>query len=104
MIDLDPVRGHEQGRTRPAVILSVDTFNSSKAGLVTVLPVTSKKKYDLPTHVRIDPPEGGLTAPSVILCDQLRTVSKDRLIRRMGTVETVTLQKAEPVVRALLGL
>ncbi|AWM41613.1 mRNA interferase EndoA [Gemmata obscuriglobus] len=86
MLDLSPVRGHEQQGTRPALILSVDAFNSSKAELVVVLPVTSKKKYALPTHIPLDPPEGGLTMPSVVLCDQVRAVSKDRLIRRLGAV------------------
>lgn len=104
MTDLTPARGHEQDGTRPAMILSVDPFNSSKAGLVAVLPITSKKKYSLPAHIPINPPEGGLTLPSVILCDQMRTVSKDRLIRLMGTVQTSTLQAAEPIVRTILGL
>lgn len=104
MIDLSPVRGHEQDGTRPALVLSADEFNSSKAELVIVLPVTSKKKYALPTHVPIDPPEAGLTMPSVILCDQLRTVSTDRLVRLLGAVEPATLEQVEPIVRALLGL
>ena len=104
MIDLSPVRGHEQEGMRPALIVSVDEFNSSKAELLMVLPVTSKKKYALPTHVPVDPPEAGLTMASVILCDQLRTVSKERLVRRMGTVEPSTLMRVEPIMKALLGL
>ncbi|HSQ55394.1 MAG TPA: type II toxin-antitoxin system PemK/MazF family toxin [Gemmata sp.] len=104
MLDLSPVRGHEQDGTRPALILSVDEFNSSKAGLVMVLPITSRRKYSLPTHIPIDPPEAGLTMASVILCDQVRSVSKDRLVRHMGTVKPSTLAAVEPIVKVLLGL
>jgi mRNA interferase MazF len=82
----------------------VDPLNSSKADLVIVLPITSRRKYVRPTHIPVDPPEGGPTLPSAILCDQIRTVSTDRLVRRMGAAEPATRARVEPTVRALLGL
>ena len=59
MIDLDPTRGHEQAGKRPALIVSDDVFNSGPAGLVIVLPLTTKSK-GVRSHVAVQPPEGGL--------------------------------------------
>ena len=66
--DLDPVRGHEQAGRRPVLIVSVDSFNAGPAQLVYVVPLTRTDR-GVPLHVAIAPPEGGLRAPSVILCD-----------------------------------
>jgi len=50
-------------------------------------------------------PEGGLKTPSVILCDQVRTISKDRLSGvQSGTVSVATMAEVEKVLRVLLGL
>ncbi|MGD0088670.1 MAG: type II toxin-antitoxin system PemK/MazF family toxin, partial [Planctomycetota bacterium] len=58
-VDFEPVRGHEQGRARPALIVSNDMLNRSSADLITVVPLTSKDR-PLPSFLRIDPPEGGV--------------------------------------------
>ena len=73
------------------------------AGLVTVLPVTSTVR-PIPSHVPVQPPEGGLGVPSAILADQVRTIARERLVRRSGAVSRATLSRVEEVVRILLGL
>jgi mRNA interferase MazF len=55
LVDLNPVRGHEQAGKRPCLIVSVDLFNQGASGLAVVLPITSKKK-GIPFHVAIAPP------------------------------------------------
>lgn len=63
------------------------------------------KSKHIPAHIRVDPPEGGLTTSSVLLCDQVRAVSKDRLGKGpWGTVSRATLAKVENAMRVLLGL
>ena len=107
LIDLGAGRGHEQSGQRPALVLSIDGFNAGPAELLVVVPLTSQtaKSKNIPAHLRVDPPEGGLKTPSVVLCDQLRTVSKDRLGKDpWGIVSDVTLMKVENAVRVLLGL
>jgi mRNA interferase MazF len=107
LVDLGVGRGHEQSGRRPALVVSDDAFNSGLAGLVMVVPVTSKtaKSKNIRAHIPIAPPEGGLTTPSVILCDQLRTVSKDRFGKAAwGTVSAATLARVEATLRFLLGL
>lgn len=101
--DLNPTRGHEQRGTRPVLVLSVDSFNSGPAELVTVLPVTSAVR-PIPSHVEVRAPEGGLESRSAILADQVRTIARERLIRRSGAVSRTTMGRVEEVVRFLLGL
>ena len=105
--DLEAGRGHEQSGQRPVLVVSDDAFNAGLAGLVMTVPLTSKvgKSKNLPAHIRVDPPEGGLKTPSVILCDQLRTISKDRLGKvPWGTIRAATLADVELTLRVLLGL
>ena len=107
LVDLGAGRGHEQAGQRPMLVVSDDVFNAGPAGLVMTVPLTSKvaKSKNIPAHVRVDPPEGGLKTPSVVLCDQLRTISKDRLGNApWGRVTVATMIEVEKALRALLGL
>jgi mRNA interferase MazF len=107
LADLGTGRGREQSGQRPAPVLSIDGFNAGPAELLMLVPLTSKttKSKQIPAHVRVDPPEGGLKTPSVLLCDQLRAVSKDRLGKApWGNVSDATLAKVENAMRMLLGL
>jgi len=101
--DLEPARGHEQGRTRPVLIVSNDIVNRSPAEMVTVLPITTRER-NLRSRLRVDPPEGGLKQVSFVICDQVRTISKERLKARYDAVSTATLAKAEERLRFLLDL
>lgn len=103
MVDLDPVRGHEQAGTRPALVTSVDAFNNSPAGLAIVVPMTSKQKQ-IVSHVAVDPPEGGLSVRSYIKCEDVRSVSQDRLVTHRGRVSTQTTEAVERILRRLMGL
>ncbi len=81
LADLGATRGHEQAGRRPVLVFSVDAFNAGPAGLVIVLPLTATLR-NVPAHVLAIPPEGGLRRPSVVLCDALRSVTRDCLISR----------------------
>ncbi len=102
-VNLDPTLGHEQTGTRPALVLSVDRFNHGPAGLVVVLPLTSKAK-GIPFHVQVSPPEAGLKKPSFVKCEDVRSLSKERFSRRRGRASTQTMAAIEDRVRILLGL
>lgn len=103
LVGFDPTRGHEQAGLRPALVLSTDAFNASRAELVTVLPITSKPRA-VRTRVEITPPEGGLTTVSYIIAEQARTVSTRRLVKPMGRVLPTTMGAVKSIVRMLLGL
>ena len=102
-VDFDPVMGHEQGATRPALIVSADELNHGASGLVTVIPVTTKGRL-LRSYLQIVPPEGGLTQTSFIICDQVRTISSQRLGKCYGSVSAETLEQVFMRLRFLLAI
>jgi mRNA interferase MazF len=104
LADLDPTVGHEQAGRRPALVLSVDSFNASPAELATVLPVTSRARPNNPFRIIVKPPEGGLSLVSYVICEQSRTISTRRLVRPLGAVSPVTFARVADAVRLLLGL
>ena len=103
-VNLDPVKGREQGMTRPAVIVSNDLFNHGPSELATVVSVTTSVR-PMRMRIRIDPPEGGLTEPSDILVDQVRTISRERLVgSAVGRVSPQTMKEIEDRLRILIDL
>jgi mRNA interferase MazF len=103
LVGLDPTKGREQAGMRPALVVSVDIFNHGAAELVVVIPITSKAK-GIPLHVEVMPPEGGLTMTSFVKCEDLRSISISRLVRRLGKVSPQTIDNVEDRLRILLGL
>lgn len=103
LVGLDPTKGREQAGMRPALVVSVDIFNHGAAELVVVIPVTSKAK-GIPLHVEVTPPEGGLTMTSFVKCEDVRSISTSRLVRRLGKVSGQTVESVEDRLRILLGL
>lgn len=104
LTSFDPTEGHEQRGVRPALVLSVDTFNASRALLVTVLPITRTPRPHNPFRIEVNPPEGGLTKPSYVIGEQTRTVAAHRLRKPLGKVSPATMARVSDVVRMLLGL
>ncbi len=104
MAGLDPVVGSEQGGYRPVVVIQNDTGNLH-APTVIVVPLTgSAQKPDLPTHVRIRAGQAGLWRDSTALCEQLRTLEKTRLGRRLGALEPEALRLIDGALRVSLDI
>ena len=102
-VNLNPTRGHEQAGIRPALVVSVDTFNRGAAGLVVVLPITTMAR-GIPFHVPLIPPEGGVRRPSFIKCEDVRSISRERLIAPWGSVSGNTMNTVDDRLRILLDL
>ena len=104
-VRLDPVQGREKGRTRPALILSHDTFNHGPGEMVVAVPLTTRHRPEFERfRVEVRPPEGGLSATCYVMPDQIRAISTGRLGRRLGRVGRKTLGEVEDGVRVLLDL
>ena len=103
LLDFDPTRGHEQAGTRPALVLSADRFNSGPANLVIVCPLSSKNR-SIRSHVEVEPPDGGLAATSYVMTEHIRSVSRDRLVRRLGALSTERVEAIEERLRILIRL
>jgi mRNA interferase MazF len=80
----DPV-GREQSGRRPAVIVSADPLNESRAGVVIVVPTTTAHRR-LPSHLEIEPGSSGLDEVSYAKCEDVKSISEERLIARLGAV------------------
>jgi mRNA interferase MazF len=103
LLDLDPTRGHEQAGKRPGLIVSADPLNHGPAGLVIIVPLTTRER-GIPFHVRIDPDEGGLRQVSFAKCEDVRSVAAERLMGRIGRVSPGTMEQVEEGLRILLNL
>lgn len=75
---LDPVEGHEQGATRPVVIVSADLYNASRSPLTAIVPLTRAPAKN-PLHLTLSPEQTGLDTPSTALIDHARFIDRGRL-------------------------
>lgn len=100
LADLDPAVGSEQGKSRPVLVISEEEMNQILP-VVNVLPVTSRKpgRKIYPNEVLLPVGVGGLEKESIVLCYQIRTLDKRRLMRVIGEIGELALQ--EEVVDAL---
>ncbi|HVC92263.1 MAG TPA: type II toxin-antitoxin system PemK/MazF family toxin [Pirellulales bacterium] len=101
-VALDPTVGHEIRRTRPAVVISNDHMNELAATIL-VMPITAGH-HTYFHWIEVTPPEGGLTKPSSIITEQIRTIDKSRLRRRLGAVRAPTMESIEQAIRDHFGL
>jgi mRNA interferase MazF len=109
LTDLNPIPGQpydvpgEINKQRPALIVSADFVNKSKSGLAFVLPITRTFR-SIPAHITIKPNEGGIKEVSYIMCDQIRAISRTRLLERWGRVTASTMSKVSESLLLLQGL
>jgi mRNA interferase MazF len=103
-ICLDPALGAEMRKTRPALIVSADSLG--KLPLVVVVPITGWKDHfsEYSWMVRIDPTaQNGLTKVSAADCFQIRSLSIDRLVSRVGSAEPEIIAKAREAIAQVVG-
>ena len=95
LADPNPVLGSEQKGKRPVLVVSDEVFNSVMP-VVTILPITSLKKGRriYPNEVLLPRGAGGLSADSIILAHQIRTISKQRLGKSLGFVSDTVIQES----------
>lgn len=98
----DPAFGHEIKKTRPAVVISNNHMNELAATIL-VMPITGGD-YSQYRWILLYPPEGELTRPSSVVSDQIKSIDKRRLIKRIGTVSMETMGRIEQAIRDHCGL
>lgn len=98
----DPI-GHEQAGLRPAVVVSDDPMNEGPSGLVIVVPVTTAQR-GLPSHIEIDDADSGLAEVSYAKVEDVKSISVERLVRRIGSTPFNALFDIERVLRLLMRL
>jgi len=106
MVDWSPGRGSEQTGERPAVIVQNDGFNANERYPLTIVIALSSKGRELPNIVPVPKsPENGLwEAVSYVKCEQIQTISKTRLDRRLGRLTDEEIRKVAIALKRVLSL
>lgn len=107
-VDLEPVRGSEADKLRPAVVVSNDTANATatrlRRGVITVVPVTSNVKRVHDFQVLLPAAETGLTRDSKAQAEQVRSIAVERVGARIGLVPQHRMDEVDEALRIHLGL
>ncbi len=98
--DLSPVVGSEQGGVRPVLVVQNDVGNKYSPTIIVAAVTSQTGKAKLPTHVELKATQGGLSKNSVVLLEQLRTIDKQRLKERIGSLSDNQI----PIVDEALGV
>ncbi|MCP4346563.1 MAG: type II toxin-antitoxin system PemK/MazF family toxin [Desulfobacterales bacterium] len=104
-IDFEPVRGHEIGKTRPAVVVQNDIGNLYSP-LVIVSPIRGAEHIRrlYPVIVQVKKGDGGLDKDSVVQCDQLKSLDKSRIVRKRGHFSDNIMKKVDDALKNSLSL
>jgi mRNA interferase MazF len=107
-VDLDPARGSEADKRRPAVIVSNDAANLTAGrlgrGVITVVPVTSNIERVYPFQVLLPAAETGLAHDSKAQAEQVRSIALERVGERLGLVPNAIMLDIDEALRLHLGL
>jgi mRNA interferase MazF len=104
LVNFDPTIGSEIKKTRPALILQNDISNQYSP-ITIVAAITSQFDDELyPTEVLVKAPEGGLTDDSVVLLNQIRSIDKQRLMKRIGALTKDTMTQVDLALQISFGL
>ena len=104
LTNLDPTLGAEIRKTRPALILQNDIANRYSP-ITIVAAITSQPRDPLrPTNILVKAPEGGLSSDSVVLLNQVRSIDKQRLSKRLGILKSETMQQVDRAIQISFGL
>lgn len=103
LADPDPVVGHEQGGRRPHLVISINQMNKSAAELLIGVPLTTTD-WGSKLHVRLEPPEAGLSRVSFAMPEMARSVSSGRLLAKLGRASPNTVEAVAQHVGILIGL
>ncbi|HKL73363.1 MAG TPA: type II toxin-antitoxin system PemK/MazF family toxin [Clostridia bacterium] len=100
--DLSPVVGSEQGGVRPVLIVQNDVGNKYSPTIIAAAITSQMTKAKLPTHIELDT-TCGLPKDSIILTEQLRTLDKQRLRERIGTLDNKAMERVNNALMVSLG-
>jgi mRNA interferase MazF len=105
LVSFDPTIGHEIQKTRPAVVIQNDISNQHSP--ITIVAAVSSHFGD-PPHPREVPIRPGgktdLSQPSAVILNQIRSIDRARLGKRLGALDAATMRKVDDALRISLGL
>lgn len=102
--DLSPVIGSEQGGIRPVLIVQNDVGNKFSPTVIAAAITSQRDKTNLPTHIKVDADGCGLSKDSIVLLEQVRTIDKQRLKEKMGSLDLEAMNKIDKALSVSFGL
>jgi len=104
LVNLEPIKGSEQGGTRPCLIIQND-FGNRYSPLTIIAPLTSKRfSKEFSTNVFITKQDSGLDKDSTVLLNQIKTIDKSRLIKNVGSIDFSIMNKVDLAIKISIGL
>ena len=102
--DLSPVVGSEQGGIRPVLIVQNDVGNKFSPTVIAAAITSQRDKTKLPTHIEVQGVECGLSKDSIVLLEQVRTIDKQRLKEKMGSLDQGSMNRIDKALSVSFGL
>src|SRR5437016_13683878 len=104
LVAFDPTVGHEIKKTRPALVIQNNVSNQYSP--ITIVAAISSQFSDPPHPREVILPVGktGLPRPSAVVLNQIRSVDRMRLVKRLGTVDAPTMHKVDEALMISLAL
>jgi mRNA interferase MazF len=104
VVSFDPTVGHEIRKTRPAVVIQNDISNQYSP--VTIVAAISSQYAEppFPREVVIEPAESGLQKRSAVIVNQIRSVDRLRLQRKVGRLSRQSMERVDEAIKISLGL
>ena len=96
LISLDPTIGHEIKKVRPCVIISPDEMNKNISTVIIAPMTTQSRFYPTRTPLKFDGKEAW------IVLDQLRTIDRERLIKKLGKIDQKTINQVKSIIKEML--
>lgn len=104
LANLDPVVGSEQGKIRPVLVIQNNVYNEYSPTTI-VAAITSKKfTKEFPTNIFIIKEDSKLNKDSTILLNQIRTIDKSRIIKRISHLNELFMRKVDLAIKVSLDL
>lgn len=104
-LDWNPARGSEQAGRRPALVIQENPASSNSNYPLTIVAAVSTQGRAIASHVPIAPSaSNGLASPSFVKCEQIQTVSKARLMQRIGVLEAADMSRVDAALKKVLAL
>jgi len=104
IVNLEPVKGSEQGKTRPCLVIQNDLGNRSSPTTI-IAAITSNTEHNYPFTVFIRKGEANLPHDSLVTLNQIKTISvPHRIVRKLGSLKPETMRKVDEAIKVSLGL
>ncbi|MFH0713959.1 MAG: type II toxin-antitoxin system PemK/MazF family toxin [Candidatus Micrarchaeota archaeon] len=104
LTDLEPVKGSEQGKMRPCLVIQNNIGNANSSTTI-VASITSHTEKQYPFTVLVNAGEGNLPKDSLVQCNQIRTISKEhRILQKLGSLSPETMKKVNEALKTSFAL